>query len=690
MSPRPLLALLLALALPAAAALAEEAPEKDAAKEEGARSKPTADEEIEALVGPTHEEKVVVTASRREESVLDAPVSVTVVGEQQVETSAADNVADLLRGVPGLNATQTSARQISVATRTPASALANSQLVLIDGRSIYQDFFGLVMWDVLPVQMDELKQVEVLRGPGSAVWGANALSGVVNARTKTPRELEGGLVWAHAGEQGTRAGGFRWAQAWERFSWKISTSWFEQEPWERENVFYDGTPIPDSFQFDNEGTEQPKIDLRLDYERDGKTWGYRAGHGATAGIMHTGIGPFQVRKKSYMQYLDFSYEDEVTQAKLYVNRLDGEALNLLNGLEFLFATDTFVGEISQQRELAGRHRLVYGGNLRSNKFDLSLAPGENERLEAGAFLEDRVALNERWSLNGGLRVDYSDTIGYTLSPRTSLIYKPTPRQSWRLAYNRAFRAPSLVNNYLDTAVPNLAILPNGNQFVFVTFAQGDEDLKEETVDAFELGWTGIVGTSMISAAIYRNVTSELIDFAQAEYYSAEDPPNGLRPEEVPERELVKTYRYRNVGETVDEGLELSVETWWGRGVLTTASYTWQNPTKVTEDDPIEPLIPNLSPRHQLSLGVSWQGPRYQGSFSASWTDQAFFADVLDDRFWGETEDYWLLNASFGAKFLKDSMEVKLSATNLLDDPIKQHVFGDIIRRKATLELRYRF
>ena len=82
--------------------------------------------------------------------------------------------------MPGLNITQVSARDINVTSRAPTGTLATGQLALLDGRSLYQDFFGFVMWDFLPVDLSEIKQIEVIRGPASAVWGANALYGVVN------------------------------------------------------------------------------------------------------------------------------------------------------------------------------------------------------------------------------------------------------------------------------------------------------------------------------------------------------------------------------------------------------------------------------------------------------------------------------------------------------------------------------
>jgi len=138
-----------------------------------------------------YEETVVVSASKTEEKLVNAPATITVIGLRALETATSQNFAELLRAVPGLNITQVSARDINITTRGATGTLATGQLALLDGRSLYQDFFGFVMWDFLPVNLNEIKQIEVIRGPASAVWGANALYGVVNVITKSPREMQG-------------------------------------------------------------------------------------------------------------------------------------------------------------------------------------------------------------------------------------------------------------------------------------------------------------------------------------------------------------------------------------------------------------------------------------------------------------------------------------------------------------------
>ena len=146
-----------------------------------------------------------------------------------------------------MNVIQTSARDINVTSRQATSTLATSQLALLDGRTIYQDFFGFVLWDFLPVNMNEIKQIEVIRGPASAVWGANAQTGVVNIITKSPREIAGTTLTFSGGvfdrdveggpdedAGGTFGGSITHAQILnDTWSYKISAGYFDSDPFAR-------------------------------------------------------------------------------------------------------------------------------------------------------------------------------------------------------------------------------------------------------------------------------------------------------------------------------------------------------------------------------------------------------------------------------------------------------------------------
>src|SRR5438067_8961248 len=130
-----------------------------------------------ARPGVSVDDVIVVTASRREEQLLNAPATMTVVTDEMIATAPDQSIGGLLRLVPGINTVQTSARDVNVSARAASGTLSDSMLVLLDGRSIYQDLFGFVLWDFLPIDTTEVKQIEVIRGPASAVWGANAKIG---------------------------------------------------------------------------------------------------------------------------------------------------------------------------------------------------------------------------------------------------------------------------------------------------------------------------------------------------------------------------------------------------------------------------------------------------------------------------------------------------------------------------------
>ena len=146
-----------------------------------------------------------------------------------------------------MNVVQTSARDVNLTARQATSTLANSQLALLDGRSIYLDFFGLVLWDLVPVNPSEIARIEVVNGPASAVWGANAMTGVVNIITRPPRETQGLAALLESGWFGRSCPrcsrtGQGWAYgtslAWsdapsDRLAYRVSAGWRGSEPWSR-------------------------------------------------------------------------------------------------------------------------------------------------------------------------------------------------------------------------------------------------------------------------------------------------------------------------------------------------------------------------------------------------------------------------------------------------------------------------
>ncbi|QQR72903.1 MAG: TonB-dependent receptor [Holophagales bacterium] len=678
----------LALALTGAAATAQQAAPPAA---------PPPPDEPAGLV----EEVLVVTASRTEQHLHDAPVTMSVIDAIEIEKTPADDAGDLLRNVPGLNVAQMSARDIQVSGRESTNSLATGQLVLLDGRSLYLDFFGFVAWDFVPLDFSELKQVEVVRGPGSAVWGANAFSGVINLITKSPKEMVGTRLTLGGGELGTMYGSLSHAGVSGKLGYKLSGAYYEQDPYERPSGVIPGTnPARTYPEFVNQGTAQPKFDIGFDVELDeASNLDFALGYAGTDGIIHTGIGPFDMKKNTALSFGKLDWNRQAMHVGLFYNRLDGEAKNLLTvgptgaPINFVFKTDTYNLEAGNTNLVGEKLLFTYGANARKNKFDLSIAPRGDARDEYGAYLQGEFMFNDRWRWVIGGRYDNLDPIGGVFSPRTALVFAIEPQQTIRLSYGRAFRAPSVVNNYLQTSiistlVPPLA--PGYPYFPLVTNVTGNEDLVEEKTDAYDLGYLLTKGGTTFSLSIYHNVQKDLADFYQSASYTPQNPPPGwIYPAFLlavsPLNTLPREFSYRNIGEVINEGLEVGLS-WRQRGPWSaSANYSYQKDPKIT-GIPEEEL--GKAPTHRANVALGWDGGTFFVNANANYQSEAYWADVLSIQ--GTTDAFTMVNATIGLRLFDGRATLSIIGQNIFDEKLQQHLFGDIISRKVTGQLQFRF
>ncbi len=764
------------------------------AQEPGPAQKPEEKAKEEEAVRRA-EEVTVESASKVETKVIDAPATMSVVSQQVLETTPAQTYADLLRSVPGMNVIQTSARDMNLTTRQSTSTLNNSQLVLVDGRSVYLDFFGLVLWDFIPTASSgEIKQIEVVRGPASVVWGANALTGVVNVITKSPREnegfgvtLTGGLFNRDGGSreadgEGAQYGGsFSYANAIDdTWSYKLSAGYFNSDPFSRPvgTIALDchpygiepcrnaaGGALPGGFpvggapyptetagggNFVNNGTSQPKFDLRFDQElSSGGRITYQGGYAGTEGIIHTGIGPFDMESGSYMAYGKAVYTKNALRVGVFGNFVDASAPNLLQidpgtlePVVLSFKTQTYDIEVGNTNVLGGRHILTYGGNYRRNNFDITLAPGSEDRNELGAYLQDEFFV-DKWRLAAGVRADkFGNLDDVVFSPRLSVMFKPTPDHALRASYNRAFRSPSTINNFLDqnifspttvdlrplgALVPPLAPLIPKEPFFLVLNTFGNPDLKEEHIDGFEIAYTGAIGSkTTVGLAVYQNDTDDNINFTYLlpdaenpqglpglEFYSVQNPAKGvgavsgqpislspvlmgalaqIPPPFGPILLPWKVATYLNLGPIRNRGFEASIEHRVNAQWLVSANYSYQDDPEILDEEEGQLRYPTaevgIAAKNRFNVGVSYNGRRFIGNVNVNYSGEAFWNDVLNSPYHGYTDAYTMLNATLGVRFADGKATFSLRGTNLTNEAILQHIYGDLTRRSIVAELRF--
>ena len=711
-------------------------------------------------------ETVVVTASRTAVRLLDAPVSTSVIPAATLETTAAQNYGDLLRAIPGVNAIQLSARDVQVASRSPGNTLTNTQLVLVDGRSAYLDFFGLVLWDLLPTNFDDIEQIEVVRGPASAVWGANAMTGAVNIITKPPREsvgttvtFSGGYLDRDAGSGvGRGTGSMFGANATvtrapsDRLSYRLSAGYFTSDALARPTgqipviddprqpgdvvggAFYplDSATASAGTGFANRGTSQPKFDVRVDHELSDATLTYAGGVAGTEGLVHSGIGPFDIQRGSYLGYGKVTYTRGDLRLQVFTNVLDGQAPNLLlpdpatgRPLQLDFRTQTYDGEIGHTVVLGNRQRLSYGGNVRQNNFDMPLAPLGDDRLEVGGYLQDEIFW-DRFRLVLGTRVDkFGNLSGPKVSPRVAVVVKPAADHSVTLSFNQAYRAPSFLNNFLQARIVSpvdlrglAPLLPPPLQrevahpFPLVVNAVGSnlpigglaqDELVEDSLTAYEVSYTGVLprGTTL-GGSLYVNRRDNAINFVplppHRDPYTAANPPPGWRLPPLVLAQMAQVgiflprtaFTYLNLGPTRQTGLELWLNQQVSRSLAASVNYSWQSEPEILDDpNPFLPAELNLPPAHRFNAEVTWNGSRLLGSASVNAATDAFWSDVLTAGYHGSTDGYATVNGSVGVKWLGGAVTTTVKANNLFNQTIQQHIFGDLLRRTVLGEITFR-
>jgi len=710
-------------------------------------------------------ETVVVSASRVDTALVEAPATMSIVTSETLATTPAQNYADLLRGVPGVNAIQTSARDVNLTSRQATSTLSNSQLVLVDSRSVYLDFFGLVLWDFVPTNLYDVKQIEVIRGPASAVWGANALTGVVNIITKSPREQKGTDVVLSAGGFsrdagsgiGKGAGAVYGANATfadapnSVWSYRVSAGYFNSDAFPRPTgriplitdprnpaatvggALYpaDGSG-PTGTAFLNRGTSQPKFDMRVDQEIAGGRITYAGGVAGSQGIIHTGIGPFDIQKGSYIGYGKVNYTKGALKINAFTNLVSAEAPNLLlvdpstgRPLQLNFSTQTYDLEVGDAVRFGSRQVVSVGGNVRRNNFDITIAPAAENRTEIGAYAQDEIFLDPVRLTIGGRGDKFGNLTDPVFSPRIAAVVTVAPSQTVRASFNRAFRSPSVINNYLSTQIVSptdlsglAPLLPAplaplvAQPFPLVVNAVGSKipiggapqaELTEESLTAYEIAYTASIARTTATAAFYVNDLDHNINFVQLpanlDPYTATNPPPGwpLPPAilaVLAQRGIFlprTAFTYLNLGPLREKGIELSVDHRFAAGVSAFANYSWQaKPSALDSATPFPADELALPPTNRFNVGASFDTRRLLGSGSVQYVDSAFWSDVLTSAYHGFTDAYTMVNGTFGVKWNQGRLTTLVKGTNLLNSDIQQHVFGDILKRTIIGEIRIKY
>jgi outer membrane receptor for ferrienterochelin and colicins len=441
-------------------------------------------------------EIVVEGASRAPERIVEAPAAISAVPPEVLQSTSITGQAPLaLQTVPGADVVQSGVNDFNVNARGFNSSLNRRVLVLQDGRDLAIAFLGSQEWNGMTQPLEDLGKVEMVRGPGSALYGANAFSGVVNITTPTAREVLGTKVTLAGGELETFRGDLRHAGlfAGDRFGYRINGGYNRSDTWSRSRTRLDGTslqqeyapatdePVPLTREVlplkgqttdaagDAVGDRDPLVNFygsgRVDYyANNGSVLTVDGGASEVQNeIFVTGIGRVQVGKavKPYTRvalaadrYNIFGYWQSRTSIEPQISLQSGRELEERSDI-FHFEGQT------NWNFMAERGRTVVGASYRNTRVNTSgtlMNPVNDDRSDNlySVYGQVEYKLIPQVRVVGALRFDDGDLFSSQWSPKGALVVSPNEHHSFRFSVNRAFQTPNYSEFFLQVpvAAPN--------------------------------------------------------------------------------------------------------------------------------------------------------------------------------------------------------------------------------------------
>jgi iron complex outermembrane receptor protein len=623
----------------------------------------------------------VTSVSKKEQMLSQVAAAIFVITQEEIRRSGATNIPDLLRLVPGLDVAQINGSTWAISARGFNLQFANKLLVLIDGRAVYSPLFGGVNWDTQDVPLEDIERIEVIRGPGGAVWGANAVNGVINILTKRAEETPGVLVTDGGG---TQAQGFGTLQ----YGGKItgSTSYRIFTTYQNNNHFPDlnGQNADDGWHLLHGGF---RADTKLSQKDSLTTQGdmYTGNEGAI--IVHSIFAPpgnVNVERLSTLSGGNilgrwnhvFSSRCDTT-VQFYFDKYHRGGPNAND------VRDTIDFDFQNHVVLGARQDLIWGAGYRHSvddtegTVDQTFVPADSSKQFFNLFVQDQITLRpNRAYLYVGTKLEDGYFTGFDLQPSVHIAWTPSAHRTFWAGISRASRTPARRDVGLDAAV---AALPGPAEVALF----GNPKIKSEHVIAYELGYRAQSSNRLsIDFTVFLNTYSGL--------ESTEPLPPFFEPNSVPPL-LVYATSFNNDIHGTTEGFEASVN-WkathrWtlSPGYSFLQMHLHTDPTSLDTTSVLD--AEGSNPAHQAQLRS-----HLELSSSLTWDTNAYFVGRLPAQF---VASYTRLDSQLTWR-LMESVSLSVAGQNLLQDhhvefnDTAQSVNSSQIKRGAYAKITWQF
>jgi iron complex outermembrane recepter protein len=594
----------------------------------------------------------VISASRSPESIWDAPAAIYVLTADDIARSGATSIVEALRLVPGVQVARINTSGWAVSVRGFNSPLANKLLVLIDGRETYDPLFSGVYWDVQDTPLQDIERIEVVRGPGASLWGANAVNGVINIITRDASETQGAMVSAIAGDHERAGLTARYGGAiGSHTHWRAYGRMFDRGPQETlggEDDASEWEAWRGGFRVDSDLSPRDTLTLQGDIYRS-ETGQFRQVSSLSAPFISVerehivADGANVLARWTHNMGGDTRF---TAQAYLDVTRRDQRTLR----------DERTTLDLDLQYEFGnwGGHDLIAGLRYRRTSDDvvsteiIRSADNTHESDLLSVFVQDEIALAGAWRLTLGSKFDNNDYTGIEIQPNARLQWTGERQTVWT-AVSRAVRSPSELDREFDI------LLAAGPPFPMSTLPLSIEllpspEFESEDVIAYELGYRRQITPELaVDVALFRNEYENLATLTPLAPMLGLDPP----------RLILIPILTTNDSEATAQGGELVADWRPLENVGVSFAYSYVDldvsaPAGAIDGEAAE----GRSPHNQANLRINWDASDVL-AFDAT----LYYVDELTDF---GIEDYLRADLRVALR-VAENVHFEVIGQNLMDD-----------------------
>ena len=615
----------------------------------------------------------ITSASKKPEALNTVASAVFVITGEDIRRSGATNVPDVLRMAPGISVARIDSNKWAVTSRGFNGRYANKLLVMVDGRTVYSPTYSGVYWDAQDLPLDDIERIEVIRGPGGSVWGANAVNGVINIISKHAADTQGGLAVIGGGnyEKGfgsLRVGGKLGEQAYGRFYIKTNHRGDSLKP--------DGSDSYDSWRTTRTGT---RLDLNLSNLDQLTLMADYQDSDLNGEIVYPVLtAPYEAVSRDNNGYTNWSasakWDHVVSNDSEWSLQLSYDGIDRA---DFLLDEhrNTLDLDFTHRFKPMARQELVWGLGYRDMADKMlpgpitDIHPKKRDNRLYSAFVQDQLSIRDDLQLTLGVKWEHNEYTDDEFQPSAKFSWRPSDDNQLWISVAKAVRTPAIAETDLDLRAvlippactsPPTPYCPPGASLPILSGSVASDKLDSERLVAYELGWRSLLlPTLSIDATAFYNDYSELRSFAYGDAQLVSTP--------VPH--LFLPAMFINAASGHNQGLELAAN-WVPAGPLSfKLAYTYTD-TDIDWPHSFDMLQNTPAPRHQGSLQTHYQmTPTLEANLWLRYVDTTKVIRIYTPE---EISPYTSADLNIMWK-VTPSVELQLVGQNLFDNSHPEYI-----------------